>query len=503
MRLCPARAAVRRAPDAAALLGAVVLGDREHGGSVAEARQHEVRHREATLAVAERRPDAGVAEADDVGAAVAGDVERRSADAGRRASRRPRSRSSSMTEARRLERAVAVATRRPDAGVAEADDVGPAVAGDVGEERADASRRASRLRRSRSWRARIAPRRTCRRRCRAPSRRRRRRSRRCRPGRRPSGRRGSGGACRRASRLRRRRSRRGRTSRRWKRAVAVAERGPDAGVAEADDVGAAVAGEVGEERAGACSTRQPWSKPKFASTKRGSWNVPSPLPSATQTPAFAEADDVGVAVAREVGEEARMLVDAPAACSSPKFGKDELRAWNVPSPLPSATHTPASPKPTMSARPSPVRSARKRGCLSTRQPPAWIPKFASTTRVAKFRRRFASAVHTPLAEADDVGRARRRQSREHARVACRRASPSQRRCRRRTSHRSRPARRTGRREAAATRAGRTFGRHRPTATGSSTSRRTRTLHPVRRRSRACVLSRSARRPARPSSIGSG
>jgi hypothetical protein len=35
-----------------------------------------------------------------------------------------------------------------------------------------------------------------------------------------------------------------------------------------------------------------------------------------------------------------------------------------------ATQTPASPKPTMSARPSPVESARKRGCWSTRQPPA-------------------------------------------------------------------------------------------------------------------------------------
>jgi hypothetical protein len=34
------------------------------------------------------------------------------------------------------------------------------------------------------------------------------------------------------------------------------------------------------------------------------------------------------------------------------------------------TYTPASPKPTMSARPPPVVSARKRGCRSTRQPPA-------------------------------------------------------------------------------------------------------------------------------------
>ena len=39
-----------------------------------------------------------------------------------------------------------------------------------------------------------------------------------------------------------------------------------------------------------------------------------------------------------------------------------LPVWKVPSPLLSAVATPLSPKPTMSARPSPVRSARNRGC---------------------------------------------------------------------------------------------------------------------------------------------
>ena len=70
------------------------------------------------------------------------------------------------------------------------------------------------------------------------------------------------------------------------------------------------------------------------------------------------------------GHEPRMLLHSPAARGVGEV-VDHLRdGLNVPSPLLRATQTPASPNPTMSARPSPVRSARKRGCFSTRQPPA-------------------------------------------------------------------------------------------------------------------------------------
>ena len=208
--------------------------------------------------------------------------------------------------------------------------------------------------------------------------------------------------------------------------MGVAYRRPDAGVAEADDVGPAVAGEVGEEpRVLVDPPAAGFVRRSRRATNCGGWNVPSPLLSATYDAGVAEADDVGPAVAGEVGEQARMLVDPPAAGLEAEVGEHELRrleravavaerdlhagvaeaddvgpavagdvgqeprvlvdppaaaltpkssstncaGWNVPSPLLSAVHTPASPKPTMSARPSPVRSARNRGCCSTRQPP--------------------------------------------------------------------------------------------------------------------------------------
>ena len=55
----------------------------------------------------------------------------------------------------------------------------------------------------------------------------------------------------------------------------------------------------------------------------------------------------------------------PASC--PKSASTTCGGRNVPSPFPGAVHTPVSPNPTMSARSSPVMSARKRGLRSTRK----------------------------------------------------------------------------------------------------------------------------------------
>ena len=215
----------------------------------------------------ERRPHAGVAEADDVGAAVAGDVGQEprvlvhppaaglEAEVGEH-------------ELRRLERAVAVAQRRPHAGVAEADDVGPAVAGDVGEE------------------ARVL--------VDAPA----------------AGLEAEVGE---------------HELRRLERAVAVAQRRPHAGVAEADDVGPAVAGDVGQE------ARMLVDPPAAGLEAEVGEHEPRRLERAVAVAqrrphaGVAEADDVGAAVAGDVGQEARVLVDAPAAGLEAEVGEHELR----------------------------------------------------------------------------------------------------------------------------------------------------------------------------------
>jgi hypothetical protein len=82
----------------------------------------------------------------------------------------------------------------------------------------------------------------------------------------------------------------------------------------------------------------------------------------------AEADDVGAAVTGGVGHEARVAIDLPAARRSgkPKPATTCSGAVKLPSGCARETHTPSSANPTMSARPSPVVSARKRGWRSTR-----------------------------------------------------------------------------------------------------------------------------------------
>src|SRR5260370_264305 len=71
-------------------------------------------------------------------------------------------------------------------------------------------------------------------------------------------------------------------------------------------------------------------------------------------------------------------------------------SWNVPSPLLSAVHTPSSPNPTMSAFPVPVRSARKRGCFSTRDRKSVEQgKTVALGGRRNIPKQLLSAVHTP------------------------------------------------------------------------------------------------------------
>ena len=65
-----------------------------------------------------------------------------------------------------------------------------------------------------------------------------------------------------------------------------------------------------------------------------------------------------------------MFLDPPAAGAVGKVVEDLGGAWKVPLPLLRATQTPASPKPTLSARPSPSGRRGSAGAVSTRHPPA-------------------------------------------------------------------------------------------------------------------------------------
>jgi hypothetical protein len=70
----------------------------------------------------------------------------------------------------------------------------------------------------------------------------------------------------------------------------------------------------------------------------------------------------------------------------PKLARTKLESGNPPWPSPIAVHTPASPKPTISAGFVLVRPVTSLGCLSTRHPcdsPGWR---AQTSRPERFRR---------------------------------------------------------------------------------------------------------------------
>ena len=100
----------------------------------------------------------------------------------------------------------------------------------------------------------------------------------------------------------------------WNVPSPLLERHPHAGVAEADDVGAAVAGDdrPGSADAARRASRRRRSRsrrPPTAAAGRCRRRCSSDDPHA----GVAEADDVGAAVAGDVGEEPRMPIDAPAA----------------------------------------------------------------------------------------------------------------------------------------------------------------------------------------------
>ena len=106
---------------------------------------------------------------------------------------------------------------------------------------------------------------------------------------------------------------------------AVGARDVDAGVAEADDVGAAVAGDVGQEARVLVDPPAAGVVAEVGDTSCGALKVPSAVGARDLDAGVAEADDVGAAVAGDVGQEARVLVDAPAAGVVAEVGDDQLR----------------------------------------------------------------------------------------------------------------------------------------------------------------------------------
>ena len=113
-------------------------------------------------------------------------------------------------------------------------------------------------------------------------------------------------------------------------------------------------------------------EPKSPSTTRGGLERAVAVAQRDIDACIAETDDVGATVAGDVGEKSRVLVDAPSAgfVSEVVDASDESNGSNVPSPLLSATLNSRVAEARRFGAPSPVMSARKRGCLSTRQPPA-------------------------------------------------------------------------------------------------------------------------------------
>ncbi len=252
----PCAPTVRRAPDAGIIRLPIVPDDGEDDRFVAEVGQHEAWTRECPSAGTDGDVDAGVAEADDVGAAVAGDV-------GEQAWVLVDAPAAGLVaevvedELGGREGAVAVAERDVDAGVAEADDVGAPVAGDVGQE---------------AWVFVDLP----------------------------------------AAGVEAEVVEHG-DGLELEAAVAVAECDVDAGVAEADDVGAAVAGDVGEQAWVLVGAPAAGLVAEVVEDELGGREGAVAVAERDVDAGVAEADDVGAPVAGDVGQEAWVFVDLPAA----------------------------------------------------------------------------------------------------------------------------------------------------------------------------------------------
>ena len=106
-------------------------------------------------------------------------------------------------------------------------------------------------------------------------------------------------------------------------AVAVGQRDVDPGVAEADDVGAAVAGDVGDEAGVPVDLPAAGLGAEVVDGRHGRVGEGAVSVGEGDVDAgVAEADDVGAAVAGEVGEEAGVLVDAPALVVAEVVGEN-------------------------------------------------------------------------------------------------------------------------------------------------------------------------------------
>ncbi|HYS46601.1 MAG TPA: hypothetical protein VEM35_09190, partial [Rhizomicrobium sp.] len=108
-----------------------------------------------------------------------------------------------------------------------------------------------------------------------------------------------------------------------KSALAIADRGPYAGVAEADDICMAIARQIDGE------PRVPTDPPSLLIPKVGEDEIrvlEGAVAIAARCPhaGVAEADDVGISAARQIGEKSRVLVDPPSAGIIGEIGEDKF-----------------------------------------------------------------------------------------------------------------------------------------------------------------------------------
>src|SRR5260370_1066098 len=116
----------------------------------------------------------------------------------------------------------------------------------------------------------------------------------------------------------------------WKRAVAVAERGPDTVVAKSHDVRAAVRGQVGEQAR--MSINEPEAGPNTEVRNDEQWLSKRAVAVAERGPhaVFSEPDDVRLPGARQIREKARMLFHPPSAARAAAGRELEFRILERP-----------------------------------------------------------------------------------------------------------------------------------------------------------------------------
>jgi hypothetical protein len=151
--------------------------------------------------------------------------------------------------------------------------------------------------------------------------------------------------------------------------VAIVTRDPDSGISKAHHVGTAIAGEVGEEAWMLVDT--PPSGVISEVRHHHLWRLKSAFAVVARDPhsGVSEAHDVGTAIA-EVGEEAWMPVNTPApGVISEVLDHHLWRLKGAVAVVEGDPHSGVSEAHNVGTAIA-VRSARKRGCWSTRHPPA-------------------------------------------------------------------------------------------------------------------------------------